>query len=681
MIGAILAILAGFACLMYYLGYRNKYFLILGIVYFFSGSVDIIQGIISFERFGANIFFSSIIRMLDFSVGIIFFVVFILIYKEFKSNKDTFNSTLLTSIILNLLGKIYMATTKQFYNLVFDIAQLTSVLSYIMPVLGIMINMLDKMKALEKSERRLREMADNMLDFMCRTDIEGNIIYVSSSYCRATNKNYKELKGISIYDLIHPEDLCVIKKQMEEPLKNNYSCTAEFRMKLEDDLYTWVECIGNPITDENDIVIGAVYTNRDITERKIMEEELKKSEEKYRNFFNMCPDYIYLLDMESKKISEVNPSMLKRLGTTEDNFIPIRLIDYYVGGKLSDIIMVYNKLLNGEEVKGAEVTAKDTKGELFKMEVNYTPIVENGQVVKSLCMARDITEKKRMEELERSVEEERRQLNEVREYDRIKTEFFANISHELRTPINVIFSALQVLELKLNKDSFEKKDYNSFKYIKIMKQNCYRLLRLVNNLIDITKIDSGYFDINKINNDIVGLVEDITLSIVDYAENRGLSLMFDTDIEEKIIACDPEKIERIIMNLLSNAVKFTGNGGNILVSIEDGEEYIGIRVKDDGRGVPENKLYSIFNRFVQVDKSLTRDHEGSGIGLSLVKSLVELHEGRISVKSEINVGTEFLVELPCKILPQGFLGDTSIRNNIHDNRIEKINIEFSDIYG
>jgi signal transduction histidine kinase len=214
-----------------------------------------------------------------------------------------------------------------------------------------------------------------------------------------------------------------------------------------------------------------------------------------------------------------------------------------------------------------------------------------------------------------------------------------------------------------------------------MKQNCYRLLRLVNNLIDITKIDSGYFDINKINNDIVGLVEDITLSIVDYAENRGLSLMFDTDIEEKIIACDPEKIERIIMNLLSNAVKFTGNGGNILVSIEDGEEYIGIRVKDDGRGIPENKLYSIFNRFVQVDKSLTRDHEGSGIGLSLVKSLVELHEGRISVKSEINVGTEFLVELPCKILPQGFLEDTSIRNIIHDNRIEKINIEFSDIYG
>ena len=189
-----------------------------------------------------------------------------------------------------------------------------------------------------------------------------------------------------------------------------------------------------------------------------------------------------------------------------------------------------------------------------------------------------------------------------------------------------------------------------YKYIKMMKQNCYRLLRLINNLIDITKIDTGYFHINEINYNIISLIENITLSVADYIENKGMSLIFDTDVEEKIIACDPEKIERIILNLLSNAVKFTPCGGNIIVNIEDNIDNICIRVKDTGRGIPAEKLDSIFERFVQVDKSLARDHEGSGIGLSLVKALVELHGGTISVKSKEGNGTEFIIYIPCKLV-------------------------------
>ena len=272
-----------------------------------------------------------------------------------------------------------------------------------------------------------------------------------------------------------------------------------------------------------------------------------------------------------------------------------------------------------------------------------------------------------------------RRLVEIKENDRFKTEFFANISHELRTPINVIFSALQINELRIRDNLLQNEFIDNYKYTKIMKQNCYRLLRLVNNLIDITKIDSGYFDINETNNNIINLVEDITLSVADYVENKGLSLIFDTDIEEKIVACDPEKIERIIMNLLSNAVKFTSYGGKIMVNIEDGVESICIRVKDTGRGIPQEKLNSIFERFVQVDKSLARDHEGSGIGLSLVKCLVELHGGKISVRSKVPYGTEFSVFIPCKLVDESH-NDIICRDAVDKSYIEKINIEFSDIY-
>lgn len=292
---------------------------------------------------------------------------------------------------------------------------------------------------------------------------------------------------------------------------------------------------------------------------------------------------------------------------------------------------------------------------------------------------KDTIERKRMEELQKSVEEERRRLNALMEYDRIKTEFFANISHELRTPINVVFSALQLYDSNIKNCSIKNTSSDCHKYIKIMKQNCYRLLRLVNNLIDITKIDAGYLEIYETNNDIVSLIENITLSVADYIESKGLTVIFDTDIEEKIIACDPDKIERIILNLLSNAVKFTQPGGEITVNIEDGIESICIRIKDTGRGIPEDKLNSIFERFVQIDKSLTRDHEGSGIGLSIVKTLVQLHGGTIYAKSQVGHGTEVIVYIPCKLVEE-INNEGSHNNSIDKNCIEKIDIEFSDIY-
>lgn len=303
-----------------------------------------------------------------------------------------------------------------------------------------------------------------------------------------------------------------------------------------------------------------------------------------------------------------------------------------------------------------------------------------GNILGIIGVSRDITERSKKEELQKSIEEERRILNELKETDRIKTEFFANISHELRTPINVIFSALQMEELMLEGYLNENGCTDKFKYTKMMKQNCYRLLRLISNLIDITKIDTDYFHINKTNNDIVSIVENITLSVAEYIENKGISITFDTDIEEKIIAYDPEKIERIILNLLSNAVKFTPRGGNITVKIEDKDSDICIRVKDTGRGIPHNKVNSIFERFVQVDKSLARNHEGSGIGLSIVKALVELHGGTISVTSKEGEGSEFIIYIPCELVESEASFKSEGYSQSSESYIEKINIEFSDIY-
>ena len=296
---------------------------------------------------------------------------------------------------------------------------------------------------------------------------------------------------------------------------------------------------------------------------------------------------------------------------------------------------------------------------------------------RNVQLEEEIVQRKRAEEELIKAQEERRRLNDIMEQDRIKTEFFANISHELKTPINVIFSALQLYESNLKECLDCNITSNCHKYINSMKQNCYRLLRLANNLIDITKIDVGYFEIHKINSNIINLIENITLSVANYIESKELSLIFDTDIEEKIIACDPNKIERIILNLISNAIKFTNATGSIFVNILDKGDTVEISIKDTGVGMDKKHLDDIFKKFHQVDKSLSRKAEGSGIGLSLVKSIVELHGGKISAKSKPDEGSIFKIELPARTIENQKVIEV---NKFVNSKIEMINVEFSDIY-
>jgi signal transduction histidine kinase len=179
------------------------------------------------------------------------------------------------------------------------------------------------------------------------------------------------------------------------------------------------------------------------------------------------------------------------------------------------------------------------------------------------------------------------------------------------------------------------------------------------------------------NHNIVSIIEGITLSVADYVKGKDIELIFDTDVEEKIMACDTDKIERIILNLLSNAIKFTKPGDKIMVSVFDRNEKILISVKDSGIGIPKEKLDIIFERFEQVESSLSRNKYGSGIGLSLVKSFVEMQEGKIDIKSEVGIGTEFLIELPVKLTEKNYDYKDDINS---EGRVERINIEFSDIY-
>jgi signal transduction histidine kinase len=187
-----------------------------------------------------------------------------------------------------------------------------------------------------------------------------------------------------------------------------------------------------------------------------------------------------------------------------------------------------------------------------------------------------------------------------------------------------------------------------------------------------------YFPLYLENGDIIQVIRYTTQSVTDFIKDKGFDLVFETEISEKIMAFDNDKMERIILNLLSNAIKFTNKGGIISVNIYERADKIMISIKDTGIGIPDDKQIMIFERFRQVNETLIRNNEGSGIGLSLVKSLVEMHGGKIYVNSEVGAGSEFVIELPAKQALEN--KNWKVSNYYNSDRVEKINIEFSDIY-
>ena len=407
--------------------------------------------------------------------------------------------------------------------------------------------------------------------------------------------------------------------------------------------------------------------------------DLKTSEQHISMITNNMVDTIIKTD-PSGIFEYVSPSIEKLLGYKSEEIKGKSFTNFL---HPSDAKMVNEAFEYVTEKGGSirlEYRCRQKDGQYIWVEAIGNRLLDDrGNLIGGAACIRNIVERKKAEVLREKVEQQTKQLKEAMELDELRTEFFTNISHELRTPLNIILATVQLFDMYYERGEMEAIFKSKMvKHVNIMKQNCYRLLRLINNLIDITKIDTGYFEARIQNHNIVNIVEEITLSISDFIRNRGIKFQFDTETEEKIMACAPDNIERIMLNLLSNAVKYTKPDGEIYVKIYDKQDSIIISVKDTGIGIPQDKFHKVFQRFNQVRESLAKQREGNGIGLSLVKSIVEMHGGKIWVESECGKGSEFRIKLPVHVLDQN--EDTHTKQYIPNDRIERMNIEFADIY-
>ncbi len=257
--------------------------------------------------------------------------------------------------------------------------------------------------------------------------------------------------------------------------------------------------------------------------------------------------------------------------------------------------------------------------------------VQAGQLIKNL-------------ELQRETFLKIKETEKLQELDKIKTNFFTNISHEFRTPLTLILGPLEKL-MSENNNEFIQSQYT------LIQKNANNLLKLINQLLDLSSIDAGKMKLNIERGDAIAFIKGIIASFNPLAEIKNIKLKFSSKLEQIDSYFDKDKLEKIISNLLSNALKFTYEKGEIFVSVsidtENNNDVIEINVEDNGIGIPPNELKNIFDRFSKANNSSALG--GTGIGLALVKELVELHNGSISVKSEINKGTKFKISLPLKI--------------------------------
>jgi PAS domain S-box-containing protein len=412
------------------------------------------------------------------------------------------------------------------------------------------------------------------------------------------------------------------------------------------------------------------------------ESALRESENRHRGLIERMPIGLFRVTLAGKVLG-INPMCMFILKyPNNEELYKLNIIESYNKYAKKNGFDVIEDINDIKELRDFEINIQCYNGTSIWIQID-SYVVSNSQEQEMFIEGsiQDITERKLTEikikeqqELLYKAEKEKREVLEKALI--MKDEFISLISHEFKTPLNVIYSAIQLIESVY----FDKIPDKVKVLIGNIKQNTFRQLRLANNLLDITKMNSGQFKLNMKNIDIIFLGKAITESIELYANQKNIQVSFKSNINSKIVSIDDEKFERIILNILSNAIKFTKNGGRISVEIYENKKsnMMEIKITDTGIGIPSDKKDIIFERFGQVDSNLSRQAEGTGLGLTLVKLLVDSFGGTIQVESELEVGSTFIIMLPIR-------EDSGYEKNddcldINDRLISEIKVEFSDIY-
>lgn len=635
------------------------------LVFLFSA----ITPLINYRIFSNNLFVKDIYfyATLMTIIIILYIIACIFLSKKCLDDCELIYSFIIGSMLLISLRGLYWICEILLPNLTLlrtnNIILLITILSFLLAISGVFNEITTKNKKSALLQNEL-QVFYHLVEFNTSCSIilydnKKKVIYTNKTlrerYCKATKlkDQLKEVENL-FTDSIFIEDT---ENNVTKSLFDKGNWEGKLILKNGKIVSAYIQILN--VENKNYFAMNL----KDITEEYTLTQNIQRNEQLLSCINNNIQDLIISVD-NNGLITYINDSVLKTLNYTSKEILGMPIINLL--GK-NDEILNQLKLEDEEDSIKCKLVGKHS---FVYVESIIRTLKDNNEVpYGKVIVAKNLTSKKRLENLTIK-------FKEAKAYEQVRNEFFANISHELRTPLNIIYSTIQLLNSKNKNDP---KDFANFynKYKQGLKINCYRMLRLINNLIDVSKIEVGFLKADFTNKDIVFLVENIVSLVIPHSENKNINIIFDTNVEENIIKCDPVKIERLILNLLSNAIKFTPNYGKIFVNLNISRDWVKISIKDNGIGIPKEMQASIFDRFVQADKSLKRRNEGSGIGLSIAKSIADLHDGKIELISNGIKGTEFIVWIP-----NVKLNYTEESNNLVDYITDDKNIELelSDIY-
>lgn len=496
-------------------------------------------------------------------------------------------------------------------------------------------------KKLIESEEKYKKLMDILSDGVIIHDMN-SIDYINEAAFNlfSIDTSKENLKIEDVKNKIHIKSIENFTKNIKF-VDNNKKEKLNTKIKTKNELV--LELITTKININNTSKLLTIVV--DITNIEKAIGELEENRKSYKMLVQNLPEGIVVIDKKTKNYIYQNRAMIKMLKAVGIDNIS-KIVNDYMNNERYGIPKKYT--IKEKDISSVSLTMIDVKGE-----EQLVGIIR--------CLDEE-------EKIKLALEE----LDSIKMQYEVKDNFLTTISQNLRNPIKTISTANNLLE---NNNSKYKSNH-IHNYNELVKRNCYRLERLINNMNELVEIEKGLYSMEYVNCDIVKFLRDMINTTNKYLEDKGIEIDFRSNINKKIIQVDVDKFERIILNLLSNAIKFSDKGSPILVSIYSDDKYINISVEDKGMGIPKDKLNFIFTKFAQVDKTLTRNAEGSGVGLSIVKKLTELHGGKINVESKEGQGSKFTISL--------LNGNIKSKKNNILNKLnmdnEKMHIEFADIY-
>ena len=468
-------------------------------------------------------------------------------------------------------------------------------------------------RALRESEQRYRLLAEASLESLVLTQ-EGRIVDANRAYCEIVGLPLERIVGRSPLDFIAPESYATIQEALRSGTTEPYEVIGQ----RPDGSQYFLEARGRATTFQGRP--ARITAIRDVTARAHAEQHIRDSEERYRSLVEAASDIIYRTDLKGH-FTYVNPVAVQIMGYPEERLLGMHYTDL-VRDDVREVAREFysTQLLNAVPVTYYEFPAVTAEGREVWIGQNVRLLREGGALVGVQAVARDITRQ--------------------REVERLKDEFLSVVSHELRTPLTAIRGSLGLLA----SGKMGTLEERGQRMLEIAAQNTERLVRLINDLLDFEKIRAGRASMERQELDAGELMTHGAEVMRPLAEKAGVRLQVEP-LHATLFA-DPDRVAQVVANLLSNAIKYSPEGGTIHFGGERREGEAVFWVRDDGRGIPEDKRELIFERFQQVDSSDARQKGGTGLGLPIARSIVQQHGGRMWVQSRWGEGSIFYFALP-----------------------------------